>query len=147
MCQAAQELGIPEVTAMHPENPGALTYKREIMIIPTGASPIEMPVIIATEAKAKRALSTENCKSSYSCSSQATILARYSDRGAGRLWRIAYYFAGSAYVATRNFFATPAPQVVHRSDVRTFQVIGERTNSSFLSTSGRYTRAEKGPTQ
>ncbi len=68
---------------------------------------IEMPVIIATEAKAKRALSTENCKSLYSCSSHATILARYSDRGAGRLWWIAHDFAGSAYVATGIFSPRP----------------------------------------
>ncbi len=47
VCQAAQELGIPAVTAMHPENPGVLTYQRDIVILPTGTSPVEMPEIIA----------------------------------------------------------------------------------------------------
>ena len=42
VCAAAQEMGIPAVTAMHPENPGVLTYRREVMIVPTGTSPVEM---------------------------------------------------------------------------------------------------------
>ena len=28
ICQAAEEMGIPAVTAMHPENPGVISYQR-----------------------------------------------------------------------------------------------------------------------
>ena len=42
VCKAAQEMGIPAVTGMHPENPGVLTYGRDAVIFPTGASPAEM---------------------------------------------------------------------------------------------------------
>ena len=46
VCAAAQEMGIPAVTAMHPENPGVLTYRREILIFPTGTNPIDMRDIL-----------------------------------------------------------------------------------------------------
>lgn len=46
VCQAAQEMGIPAVTAMHPENPGAITFRRDAVIIPTGANPAEMQEIL-----------------------------------------------------------------------------------------------------
>jgi betaine reductase len=42
----AGELGIPAVTAMHPENPGVLTYRRDVVIVPTGANATEMPAIM-----------------------------------------------------------------------------------------------------
>jgi glycine reductase len=42
VCKAAQDMGIPAVGGMHPENPGALTFGREAIIVPTGASPAEM---------------------------------------------------------------------------------------------------------
>jgi glycine reductase len=46
VCQAAQEMGIPAVTAMHPENPGAIAFRRDAVIIPTGATPAEMQEIL-----------------------------------------------------------------------------------------------------
>jgi glycine reductase len=36
VCLAARELGIPAVTAMHPENPGAASFRRQVVIVPTG---------------------------------------------------------------------------------------------------------------
>ena len=42
VCQTAQEMGIPAVTAMHPENPGVLTFRRDAVVVPTGTSPAEM---------------------------------------------------------------------------------------------------------
>lgn len=42
VCQAAQAMGIPAVAAMHPENPGVLTHRRAVIIVPTGTSPAEM---------------------------------------------------------------------------------------------------------
>jgi len=47
VCAAAQEMGIPAVTAMHPENPGVLTYRREILIVPTGTTPMDMQDILS----------------------------------------------------------------------------------------------------
>ena len=47
VCQAAQEMGIPAVCAMHPENPGALTYRRSVVIVPTGISPAEMREVVS----------------------------------------------------------------------------------------------------
>ncbi len=46
VCVAAQQSGIPAVTAMHPENPGVLTYRREAVIVPTSASPIDMNQVL-----------------------------------------------------------------------------------------------------
>ena len=46
VCAIAQAEGIAAVTAMHPENPGVLLHRRDIMIIPTGKSPVEMPSAI-----------------------------------------------------------------------------------------------------
>lgn len=42
VCQLAGEMGIPAVTAMHPENPGVLTFHRDVVIVPTGASASDM---------------------------------------------------------------------------------------------------------
>src|SRR5215467_1814146 len=38
VCKAAQYLLLGEVPAMHPENPGTLSYPTEILIVPTGAT-------------------------------------------------------------------------------------------------------------
>jgi glycine reductase complex component B subunit gamma len=43
VCAIAQDEGIPAVTAMHPENPGVLLHRRDVTIVPTGKSPVEMP--------------------------------------------------------------------------------------------------------
>ena len=51
VCKAAQELGIPAVTGMHPENPGVLSHGREVLVVPTGSSPVEMPSVIQAMAR------------------------------------------------------------------------------------------------
>lgn len=43
VCRLAAAESVPAVTAMHPQNPGALMYRREVMIVPTGASAAGMP--------------------------------------------------------------------------------------------------------
>ena len=47
VCQAAQDMSISSVCAMHPENPGVLTYRRSVFIVPTGASPAEMQQVLS----------------------------------------------------------------------------------------------------
>ena len=42
VCQVAQAQGIPAITAMHPENPGASAARRGVYIVPTGASTTSM---------------------------------------------------------------------------------------------------------
>src|SRR5919106_5100043 len=44
-CKAAQSRGIPALTAMHPENPGA-SARREVYILPTGTSTTSMPAAL-----------------------------------------------------------------------------------------------------
>jgi betaine reductase len=39
VCKAAQEIGIPALTGMHPDNPGVESGRPDILIVPTGASP------------------------------------------------------------------------------------------------------------
>jgi glycine reductase len=46
VCQTAQDMDIPAVCAMHPENPGVLTYCRATVIVPTGSSPSDMQEIL-----------------------------------------------------------------------------------------------------
>src|SRR4030095_9009890 len=47
VCKAAQDLGLAAVTGMHPENPGTLSYPTEILIVPSGATSVEMPMALA----------------------------------------------------------------------------------------------------
>ena len=47
VCKAAQEMGVPAVTGMHPENPGVLTFGKDAVIVPTGTSPVEMQTLLA----------------------------------------------------------------------------------------------------
>jgi len=42
VCRIARDMGIPSVTAMFPENPGVLSYKRDTLVIPTSESPAGM---------------------------------------------------------------------------------------------------------
>jgi glycine reductase len=51
MCKLAQQRGIPAVTAMTPDNTGVITYRRHIIAVPTGSSPVEMPSIMARMAR------------------------------------------------------------------------------------------------
>jgi len=42
VCRASREAELPAVSAMHPENPGALAYRREVIIVPAGESSTSM---------------------------------------------------------------------------------------------------------
>jgi len=42
VCRVAGAQGIPAVTAMHPENPGATSFRREVVIVPTGETATSM---------------------------------------------------------------------------------------------------------
>jgi glycine reductase len=50
-CRAARRLGLPALTAMHPENPGVLAADREIVIVPTGESSTSMPAALQAVAR------------------------------------------------------------------------------------------------
>lgn len=51
VCKIAGEAGIPAVTAMHPDNTGVLTYRREMICVPTGAAVAEMPRVVSRMAE------------------------------------------------------------------------------------------------
>lgn len=51
VCQAAEQAGIPAVTAMHPENPGASSFRRQATILPTGETSTAMPAAVAGLAR------------------------------------------------------------------------------------------------
>ena len=51
VCRAAQAQGIPALTAMHPENPGATTLQREVLILPTGDSALSMTAAVTQLAR------------------------------------------------------------------------------------------------
>jgi betaine reductase len=42
VCRRARAQGIAAITAMHPENPGATSFRREVVIVPTGESAASM---------------------------------------------------------------------------------------------------------
>jgi glycine reductase len=44
-CRVARSLGIPAVTAMYPDNAAIITYRRELLAVPTGLDPAEMRAI------------------------------------------------------------------------------------------------------
>jgi glycine reductase complex component B subunit gamma len=50
VCALAQARGLRALTAMHPENPGAVGARRQIYIVPTGTSTASMPAAIETMA-------------------------------------------------------------------------------------------------
>ena len=47
VCRVAREQGTPAVTGMHPENPGATSFQREVVIVPTGDSALSMQPALA----------------------------------------------------------------------------------------------------
>jgi len=47
VCRKAKELGLPALTAMHEQNPGALTYRTEAIIVPTGETAAGMAEALA----------------------------------------------------------------------------------------------------
>ncbi|MBI4306382.1 MAG: glycine/betaine/sarcosine/D-proline family reductase selenoprotein B [Chloroflexi bacterium] len=58
MCVAAQQRGIPAVSAMHPDNTGVLTFRRNLLVIPTGTAVSEMPSAMARLAVFARKLAS-----------------------------------------------------------------------------------------
>ena len=46
VCVEAQSRGIPAVTSMHPENPGILTHRQELLAVPTGIDVTQMKSIV-----------------------------------------------------------------------------------------------------
>ena len=54
-CKVAQSRGIPAVTAMHPENPGA-SARREVYVLPSGASTTSMQAALDALAPLARRL-------------------------------------------------------------------------------------------
>jgi glycine reductase len=49
-CRVARSLGIPAVTAMYPENAAVITYRRELLAVPTGLDPGDMRAIVGRMA-------------------------------------------------------------------------------------------------
>ena len=56
VCEIARHRGIPAITAMHPENPGASAARRGIYIVPTGASTTAMSAALESLAPLARRL-------------------------------------------------------------------------------------------
>lgn len=50
VCRLAKAKGIPSVTAMHPENAGVLTYRKELLAVSTGIDASEMVQIVGRMA-------------------------------------------------------------------------------------------------
>src|SRR5712692_996284 len=46
VCRVAAAQGIAAVTAMHPAAPAATMYRRELLIVPTGATAVDMPRVL-----------------------------------------------------------------------------------------------------
>ncbi len=55
-CKVAQGRGIAAITAMHPENPGVSSARREIYVVPTGASAASMKAALDALAPLARRL-------------------------------------------------------------------------------------------
>ena len=52
LCAEAQRrLGVPAVTAMHPENPGVEQYRREVYVLPTTPTAVGMAEVVASLAR------------------------------------------------------------------------------------------------
>jgi len=50
VCRVARSLGIPAVTAMHPDNAAIITHRRELLAVPTGLDPSNMRDIVGRMA-------------------------------------------------------------------------------------------------
>src|SRR5919108_2896066 len=51
VCKAAQGIGVPALTGMHPDNPGVDSGRPDVLVVPTGASPLEMQAALAAMAR------------------------------------------------------------------------------------------------
>jgi glycine reductase len=47
VCKAAQRAGIPALAGMHPDNPGVESGRPDVLVIPTGASPVQMQAALS----------------------------------------------------------------------------------------------------
>src|SRR5215510_4551313 len=47
VCKAAQGMGISALTGMHPDNPGVESGRPHILVVPSGATPMEMQTVLA----------------------------------------------------------------------------------------------------
>jgi betaine reductase len=50
-CRVAGALGLPALTAMHPENPGAISHRKDVVILPTGESSTSMSEAVRALAR------------------------------------------------------------------------------------------------
>src|SRR5262245_11708198 len=55
-CREARARGIPAIAAMHPDNPGVSSARRELVIVPTGTATTSMPAALAALAPLARRL-------------------------------------------------------------------------------------------
>ena len=46
-CRAARKIDVPALTAMHPENAGPASARRDLLIMPTGSTPAEMQQVLS----------------------------------------------------------------------------------------------------
>ena len=51
VCKAAQQIGIPALTGMHPDNPGVESGRPDILAVPTGASPVHMQAALTAMSR------------------------------------------------------------------------------------------------
>jgi glycine reductase complex component B subunit gamma len=51
VCKAAQRAGIPALAGMHPDNPGVESGRPDVLVIPTGASPVQMQAALSAMAR------------------------------------------------------------------------------------------------
>jgi glycine reductase complex component B subunit gamma len=51
VCKAAQGVGIPALTGMHPDNPGVESGRPDVLVVPTGASPVDMQAALTVMAR------------------------------------------------------------------------------------------------
>lgn len=51
VCRVAQNRGVPAVTGMYPDNPGVLTYRREVLAVSSGNDSSEMAQVLGKMAR------------------------------------------------------------------------------------------------
>jgi glycine reductase len=51
VCKAALGIGIPALAGMHPDNPGVDSGRPDVVVVPTGASPVEMQAALTAMAR------------------------------------------------------------------------------------------------
>jgi glycine reductase len=51
VCKAAQRISIPALAGMHPDNPGVESGRPDILVVPTGASPVHMQAALTAMSR------------------------------------------------------------------------------------------------